>query len=263
MNEIPPPINDDIHPFVGLATYDKRALVDSTNAVFVASTRRNGWRAHHGSSLLTSTFNQLLIDAKNLNATHFALLHADVVPEDWWVDKLIAEMEEVNRIQAQTGIGRKCVVMSAVIAIKDSRGLTSTGIANPDDRWHPQFRLTLRELHADIPETFGARHILDFEARALLVNTGCMVMDLRSSIFDVFAFNIDDDIILNPTTGKYEAVVEPEDWAMSRWVHDQGGSCFATRKVRVDHHGDYNYPSYHPWGKYTKDQDAYHLTGHQ
>src|SRR4051812_1607979 len=42
----------------------------------------------------------------------FAMLHADVAPEPWWLDKLIAEAEKQG-----------ADLLSAIVPIKDERGL--------------------------------------------------------------------------------------------------------------------------------------------
>src|SRR6266404_8904723 len=70
-------------------------------------------------SVLPTNFNRLWCDALNSRGeqgwTHFAMLHSDVEAEPGWLDTLIAEQQ---RVQAD--------MVSAVIAIKDGRGLTST-----------------------------------------------------------------------------------------------------------------------------------------
>ena len=72
--------------------------------------------------------------------SHWVLLHSDVVPvEENWILTLKAEMDKV-----------KADVLSAVLPIKDSRGLTSTA---PDThQWQPR-RLTMKEI-MDRPATF-------------------------------------------------------------------------------------------------------------
>ena len=75
-----------------------------------------------GFSIATHTFNMLWAQAYNarreLGLTHFAMLHSDVHPDENWIDTLLDEMD-------RTGAD----VVSAIIAIKDCKGLTSTGLA--------------------------------------------------------------------------------------------------------------------------------------
>ena len=74
-----------------------------------------------GFSIATHTFNMLWCQAYNarreLGLTHFAMCHSDVHPDEGWLDTLLDEMD-------RTGAD----VLSAVIAIKDCKGLTSTGL---------------------------------------------------------------------------------------------------------------------------------------
>ena len=69
-------------------------------------------------------------------------------------------------------------VVSTVLPIKDRRGVTSTAIDDPEDEWTPLRRLTMREVHR-LPETFSAQADCGYPNNALLVNTGCFVLDLR------------------------------------------------------------------------------------
>ena len=50
------------------------------------------------------------------------MLHDDVVPEAFWLDKLIAELEL-----------HSADVMSAVVPVKSGNGLTSTAVGDADD----------------------------------------------------------------------------------------------------------------------------------
>ena len=76
-------------------------------------------------SLLASACNNLWCDALNKrmqdNLKWFVLVHADVVPEPMFADKLIAIAEKHD-----------ADLVSAVIPIKDENGLTSTAISGPD-----------------------------------------------------------------------------------------------------------------------------------
>lgn len=197
------------------------------------------------SSLLANGFNLLWAGALNAmaeqGATHFAMLHADVEPEPYWLDVLMDELE-------RTGVD----ILSAVVPIKDERGITSTGIGRNGDRFDPLFRLTMRDVH-QLPETFTAADC-DHPENPLLINTGCWVCKL-GEWSHWHAFTIDDKIELDPRTGKYVAKVEPEDWRFSRWAHARGLKVAATRKVRLNHRGMMAFTNAAVWGSWMYDQD--------
>lgn len=185
--------------------------------------------------------------------THFAMLHADIQPEDWWVDTLVDELEE-------TGAD----VVSAVVPIKTDAGLTSSGIARHDDtpldRFSPLLRLTMRQV-MELPATFSAADC-GHPDKALLVNTGCWVCRLDAGwCFDFPGFNIADAISERPihdAAGKvvgrgFKAEVEPEDWRASRWWSSRKLSVLATRKVRVLHHGHATFGNDSAWGSWRED----------
>lgn len=94
---------------------------------------------------LVHNFNMCWCEALNrreeLGLTHFAMLHSDIKVSPSWIDALI---EEMDRVDAE--------VMSAVVAIKDSRGLTTTGIRYADTIGCRRF--TMREI-VQLPETFS------------------------------------------------------------------------------------------------------------
>ena len=198
-----------------------------------------------GGSLLAAGFNYLLCSALNMyNAgeiTHFAFLHADVAPEDGWVDIL---MQEMNEHQAD--------FVSCVIAIKDGRGLTSTGVGKWGMDWQVKKRFTVKEI-LDLPPTFSIEDT-DFKDDILLHNSGCWLADLRSDVFHqrdgsgqgLVYFTIRDRIDF--IDGKYQHHVEPEDWFFSRRLYEQGAKTFATRKVHIDHMGWAAYPNDKAWG---------------
>src|SRR5438034_6910050 len=75
-------------------------------------------------SLLAGNCNVHWCEALNLREQNelkwFAMLHSDVIPEAFWLDKLIAEAEK-----------HQADMMSAVVPIKTDQGLTSTAICRP------------------------------------------------------------------------------------------------------------------------------------
>lgn len=210
-------------------------------------------------SLLASACNNLWADALNRrtqeNLKWFVMVHADVVPEPMFADKLIAIAEKYD-----------ADLVSAVIPIKDDNGLTSTAISGPD-HFTRYTRLTTKQVnHPFFPETFDAVMACDalfnrlpdelkipksqpvYLSSNLLVNTGCMVARLDREWCAHSFFTINDRIIVQPG-GRFAAEVEPEDWFFSRTVAELGGKVMATRTVRVEHLGGIPYRSDRAWGK--------------
>jgi hypothetical protein len=166
--------------------------------------------------------------------THFAMIHADVCPDDGWLDVLLAEL-------AATGAD----VVSAVIPLRGPRGLTSTAVEAADP-WRNR-RLTLAEVFA-LPETFTLPGIL--------LNTGLWVCDLSRPWCGRVWFEERHAIRRRPD-GTRETVMHSEDWEFSRAVRrlDAGARLYATRKVGVCH----DRPEYHnrsAWGTCATDPDA-------
>lgn len=189
-------------------------------------------------SLLANCFNMLLCTARENKADLFVMLHDDVVPEPDGLVKLVEERAALG-----------CDVLSAVVPIKNAEGMTSTAIGEPGDEWARPRRLTMHEVMA-LPETFG---IDDVEpGKILLVNTGCMVIDLHAPWIDDFYFTIRDRIAT--INGRLVSQVIPEDWGMSRFVHERGGTLRATRKVRLRHIGVQLYPNDQAWGSKQTDE---------
>lgn len=196
-------------------------------------------------SLLARNFNALWCEALNgvvngerYDFDYFVMQHADVEPEELWIEKLVLKMLELDA---------DCI--SAVIPIKTLDGVTSTGIASPDGSpWHVYTRLTLSEVHNLLPPTFSKQDTIDAglnpHGGALLVNTGCMILNLRrpwcrerdADGHARFSFCIRDSIAFDEN-GMAHPVMEPEDWRMSRFLDSIGARVFATREIAVSHHG--------------------------
>jgi len=191
-------------------------------------------------SLLGKTFNIPWAQALDMRAHYFAMLHADMVPSQFWLDTLLAEMDRVG-----------ADVISAVASIKDASGYTSTGVSLPDDDFDYR-RLTKVEI-ARLPETFSIEdvpeEIRDGGRDCLLVNTGCMVIDLRQPCWREtdsagrlnFRWTVGDRITYCPERQRHIVEVSPEDWAMSRFAHRAGLRVFATTKVKTNHWGRHAY----------------------
>jgi hypothetical protein len=211
-----------------------------------------------GLSLLAKNFNLLWIRAYTSGYDYFILHHSDlgVVGNlsgyaGSWSDLLVERMEEL-----------KAAAMSAVIPLKGPDGLTSTAIELTKGDPYSLRRLTQTELQrcpvdfinrADLVEVMG---INDQKAGALLVNTGCLIMNLRD--FPWFerrwpGFSIEDKIAWNKS-GRPDSYTIPEDWNMSRWFHYHGDGEFpyyATKELVIAHIGGRAFFNSEVWGKET------------
>lgn len=198
--------------------------------------------------------NVLWVDALNDAAaggcTHFAMLHSDIVPEEGWLDILLTELET-----------HRADLVSAVVPIKDKRGLTSCGIGDVNDPWNPFRRFTMREI-MQMPETFTVEDT-EHPDRYLLHNTGCWCCDLRNPVFralddngELIAFmNFPLRVVQGPD-GQLVHQRESEDWFFSRQLHRLGVRTLSTRKVSLTHQGSMDFPNSEAWGLFKHDEDT-------
>src|ERR1043165_807859 len=177
----PPPV-PQASVFIGVPTHSgiaPEAMMD----FLPVSQRHKTCVMVHKNSLLTNGFNTILATALNerrkFSLTHWCLHHADLAASPGWLDTMLAEMHRVG-----------ADVLSCVIAIKDRRGLTSTGLklsGVPGVR-----RLTLHETH-QLPVTFCARDVGGPEYQ-LMVNTGLFLMRLDRPWAEEVCFRFEDFI---------------------------------------------------------------------
>lgn len=196
-----------------------------------------------GSSMLPRVFNYLWTDALNLRSqhpiTHVAMLHDDVAPAEGWLDTLLDEMEA-------TGAD----MISAVVPIKTSHGLTSTAVNSQADPWVSR-RLCLREVF-NLPETFGVHDVPWREPGAcLLPNTGCWICRFDQPWVERVAFRFHNRIVKAPD-GKWTAHDIAEDWDFGRQLAAFGCKALATRKVQLEHELP-QWHNRHAWGDWPTD----------
>lgn len=217
--------------YLALPSYDGSRLnsVAVTNALFNRGPFASVATDDAGSSLLANNFNTMwasALNARRKGVTHFAMLHADVFPHSpTWLADLLALMEQTS-----------ADVLSAIVPIKDDRGLTSTALETKNP-WCPR-RLTIRELEAQAPTFTDPR---------ILVNTGMMLVDMRRPWIERVHFTVNDAIAVDDS-GRFYAQVEPEDWFFSRAAKRNGATLWATRALAVTHLGHARYPNYGGWG---------------
>jgi hypothetical protein len=207
-------------PYLAVPTYDGR--IDIRTHESIDSFRRS-FPSHGFSreicSLLAYSFNRLYADALNRRAqygfTHFVMLHADVAPQNaeaWLWGRRLIELMHQNNLGA----------LSAAVMVKDDSGETSTAVDLPDGTVE---RLTA----AEVGPMLTSR-----DKPNLLINTGCLVIDLTKPWSDKVYFHIKDAIRKTPE-GVYEAVVHPEDWELSRMFKRMGVAFGATTEIKTRH----------------------------
>lgn len=182
------------------------------------------------------SFNECWAEALNKREmhglTHFAMLHSDVVPEPYWLDKLVAELEKHD-----------ADILSVVIPLKTSDGHTSTAIATAQDPALPSVDriITIREAHR-LPVTFGADA---FPGKLLLVNTGCFVCRFdRDWNYQIAARAY---TWIKRDKDGYAARLFPSDWDTSWQLAKLGCKVLATRVVEC-YHGRREWTNAKPWG---------------
>ena len=247
------PETDSYNVMLAIPTYDGNVHYGAAQGLF-----RGSWKhdvkiqPSNQTSLLASGVNRLWAAALNRadagDITHLAVLHADIEPCDGWIDVLIEEMEK-------KGVS----FISAVSPLKDSRGITSTGIGEPGLAWSPIRRFAMKEIMG-FPETFNAEDTGNPD-KVLLLNTGCWVADLRDPRFatknanneGVAFFTINDRTVYTDNQWIYQ--VESEDWFFSRRLHELRIPMAATRKVSLLHHGSAAFSNNSEWGTEECDED--------
>lgn len=203
---------------------------------------------HVECSILTQSFNVLWAKAYTLShtmgVTHFAMLHADVVPEQFWLDKLFM-------IHQKTGAD----VVSVVLPIKDERGLTSTGFlpVDADIKYFPVRRLTLSEVYK-LPPTFGGKDLANagYSPR-MVINTGLFLAKLNTPWTNKVVFHMEDFIHYGKSRATMGCI--SEDWCFSDILYQNGVHYLATREVSACHVGSFNYSNHEVWGSWKTDEE--------
>lgn len=249
------------HVYLAVPTFDARLWMKTAHTIISAfrSKARVAFDAV-GCSALCTNFNRLLCNALNHNArimngesqptsdlyTHFAMLHADVaaMPDvteagTWlnstWLDVLLREMKH-HRLTA----------LSAAVRIKHDGEVGETSTATEYDDGAIERHIHFTDGRA---ETLTSDQFVDTKPwlpgrkpRGLLINTGCMLLDLQRSFWSQgFAFDFGDSIAVDPESGELHATNDPEDWRMSRALQKAGERFGVTTKVRTLHFGAKEY----------------------
>ena len=186
-------------------------------------------------SLATSCFNSCWAMARNDfeagHITHFAMQHSDVAPPIFWIDTL---MEELERTGAD--------IVSAVIPIKDGRGLSSTAVDDTGDQWRHR-RITMKEAKR-LPKTFFSEDV----GGPLLLNTGLWVAKLGPWMNETF-FQVREHMRRDVSKGgAWACAVVSEDWDFSLQCHKLGLKLAATTAIEVHHYGEHKWSSHGEYG---------------
>jgi len=231
--------------FLGMPGYGKQTAAAGRAFYIACADFGSVFRAYENGSLLANNFNKLWCHVLNKvhrgeRVDYFAMLHDDIGAEDFWLDKLIDELE-----------AKQLDVLGVVVPIKDHRGFTSVAVHEPGDNWEVDCRLTMRDM-AKLPETFTEADL----GKPLLLNTGCWVAKWNQSWARQVHFEINDRIIFDIPFNCYRPQVEPEDWFFSRQLNDIGLRIGATRKIAVQHQGELDFLNTHVWGSCEFDNES-------
>lgn len=224
--------------FIGMPGYGHQTAAAGRALWFACEDAARSIVKYQCGSLLAANFNVLWSTALNMQRKgipikYFAMLHDDIGPEDLWADVLIDEMED-----------KGLDMLGVASPIKDGLGLTSIALHNEKgDNWSPLCRLTMKEIHR-LPETFTSKDV----GHPLLLNTGCWVCKFDPAWNSKVYFTINDRIVFDKNKDAYTTQVESEDWFFSRLCHEQGLKIGCTRKVKLTHRGEMDFPNTMPWG---------------
>jgi predicted O-methyltransferase YrrM len=125
---------------------------------------------------------------------------------------------------------------------------TSTAVGTLNKRDSKFRRLTTAEC-LRLPETFFPEDVCVGDEK-LLLNTGCMVIDLRQDWvkpwFASGGFRFETDCWLQEN-GEWKSILLPEDWLMSWDAQTKfGAKVAATTKIRLIHYGETGYANRYP-----------------
>lgn len=231
---------------VFLAIPNRGAIQEPTVGALFRTGRTDVLVRTRSTSLLTFTFNILWTDALNerkaLGLKRFVMMHDDIAPlDEGWLDTLLREFDASG-----------ADVLSAVVPIKDERGLSSIALWNPETR--EMVRVTMTEALA-YPKTFGGTEA-GRPGWAVLPNTGLWVCDFTKPWVEKVCFTIRDRNFYDAHDGMWKAQCYSEDWDFGAQCHALGLSVKATTAVKLNHHGQFKFPNFVAWGTHATDDQV-------
>lgn len=231
----------DSEKIIFLAVPNRGSIATGTATALFQCGKTRVHRVHfHSTSILTQTFNSLWATALNERKqfTHFVMLHDDVAPMDAdWLDALCEEYDRT-----------KCDVLSAVVPIKDERGLTSTAFWNPATR--DMVRVTMTEAMA-LPKSFAGGAYKP--GWVVLPNTGLWICDFRKPWVEKICFTMRDRVFFDAPSQTWLSQCYSEDWDFGVQCHYLNAEVMATMAVKLQHHGEFKFPNMVAWGTLNKD----------
>lgn len=241
-------MSDPFEVFLAIPTYDGTMLANGAKVAFGCPSRRRTMVLSQNGSLLTGNCNRLYaicLNERDKGFKWFAMLHADIAPEVFFLDKLIEEAEVHG-----------ADLLSVVVPIKNALRLTSTAIGS-GNIYGQYGRLTMRQVqHETFPKTFDINACCDALARLppplgvpeaprkyLLANTGCMIVRVDRPWAEDVKFD-NRNTIIKTESGRFEARDLSEDWWFAMDVANHGGRVMCTTAVKVDHYGVFPFPNH-------------------
>jgi hypothetical protein len=216
--------------FLGIPTYDEWVHTNTMMGVIHASKKHHLQMQVIGSSVTPFAFNQLWCTGVLSGAEYFAMCHADVGPDAYWIDTLIEELENTN-----------ADIMAAMIPIKDAARVYSVAMCHDNEPAH--YRLTVE--HAkNLPDTFFTEdmHRVTGEDGLLCANTGLWVCRLDRPWTRQVDFAFDTSIDWSREKPRCHLI--PEDWRLSQILHRGGYKVACTKKVKCTDAGQHTWVSY-------------------
>ena len=240
--------------FIAVPIHKGEASCATSNAIVTAASSRADRTINYqilGLSLLARNFNTLFCNAYNKGYDYIIYLHSDVgVHVDGnfvgsWGDLLVDRTKQLE-----------LAALSVVIPIKSQEGYTSAGIQLKRGNPYSLRRITVKQL-SRLPRDFISREdvckiygIDPAEAGAMLINTGCLCMDLKAGWAEARwpGFSIDDKIAWNKS-GVPQAFTIPEDWNLSTWLFNKGWTYYNTKELGISHIGFTSFENRGEWGQ--------------
>lgn len=218
-------------PFVFIATPTAAGKTDCRWEARLAKSRakyKTMFGTTSGSAQMRN-FNRLYAGALNARAqgiTHFLMLHDDVLPQDGDVPWMQTMFDLMHAYSLKA--------LSAIVAIKDARRTVSCGLrdANGGNK-----NFTIEEFGPP-----GTTRV-NGDGGVLLVNTGCLLIDIREPWAEQLHFEM-ADTIYKDKDGQFKAHFEPEDYRMSVRLSEMGVRYGATNAVKTFHVGTYDWPNH-------------------
>lgn len=242
-----PSAHDPYKIFVGMPAYQyvtAQALMAAT--VWPSATpKRCAVPFVIGGSSHCSNFNALWCHALNSRGkypwTHFLMIHQDVEPERFFVDKLLIEMKE-----------KELDVICVVLPIKDELGMTSVGLLNK--KTLSTRRLSMKEIVRYLPTTFTTADLpkLGYKHHVLMPVAGLFLADFTQPWVEKVWFEAPSRILQN-VAGEFMAYVWDEGWNFSLQLMQLGVRVGATRIVPTNHLGNGVWGNSEEWGEWDTD----------